>query len=160
MAAAAAALAAVPVHADGSDGYTAKQLFEGAQGCCGYSYDDIVLLPGYIDFATDAVDLTSHFTRRIKLSTPFVSSPMDTVTEADMAVHMALLGGIGIIHYNNTVEEQASMVRAVKRYKSGFITSPFVLPYVSRVRGPADAVRRLTPAPLAVLRLPCATCWT
>lgn len=133
MAAAAAALAAVPVHADGSDGYTAKQLFEGAQGCCGYSYDDIVLLPGYIDFATDAVDLTSHFTRRIKLSTPFVSSPMDTVTEADMAVHMALLGGIGIIHYNNTVEEQASMVRAVKRYKSGFITSPFVLPYVPRV---------------------------
>lgn len=83
---------------------------------------------GYIDFALEAVELSSMFTRRIKLNTPFVSSPMDTVTEADMAVHMALLGGIGIIHYNNTMEEQAGMVRAVKRYKSGFINDPFTLP--------------------------------
>ena len=105
-----AALRLSDIAEDGGDGYAAEQVFCNGRATVGLSYDDIILLPGYIDFAPREVDLSSRFTREIVLNTPFVSSPMDTVTEADMAVHMALLGGIGIIHYNCSVEEQASMV--------------------------------------------------
>ncbi len=107
-----------------ADGLSAKDLFD--QGT-GYTYDDFILLPGHINFAADEVSLESNLTRRIKLKTPFVSSPMDTVTEATMAIHMALQGGIGIIHYNNTIEEQRDEVAKVKRFKNGFILDPLVL---------------------------------
>lgn len=73
------------------------------------------------------MDLRSQLTKKISLSTPIVSSPMDTVTEADMAVAMALQGGIGILHYNNSVEQQVEMVQAVKHFENGFISSPKVL---------------------------------
>jgi IMP dehydrogenase len=106
------------------DGLTASELLQKGTGL---TYDDFILLPGHINFATEDVDLTTSLTRNIKLKTPLVSSPMDTVTEATMAIHMALMGGIGIIHYNNTVEEQQEEVRRVKRYKNGFITDPVVL---------------------------------
>lgn len=107
-----------------SDGLTAEQLFN--QGT-GYTYDDFILLPGHIDFSADEVNLETHLTRRIKLKAPMASSPMDTVTEAEMAINMALQGGIGIIHYNNTVAEQQEEVLKVKRYKNGFITDPLTL---------------------------------
>ena len=106
------------------DGLSASELFSGGTGL---TFDDIIFLPGYIDFAAADVRLETHLTRNIRLKRPIISSPMDTVTEAPMAITLALLGGIGIIHYNNTVEEHAAMVRKVKRYENGFITDPVVL---------------------------------
>ncbi len=72
-------------------------------------------------------DLTTNVTRNVKLRVPLVSSPMDTVTEAPMAIKMALHGGMGVIHYNMPVDQQAEHVRRVKRYKNGFITDPVCL---------------------------------
>jgi len=109
---------------DIEDGKDAKTLFGQGQG---YTYDDIILLPGHIDFSAESVNLGSQLTKNIRLAVPFVSTPMDTVTESSMAIAMALQGGIGIIHYNNSIKEQAQLVDRVKRFKNGFITDPKTL---------------------------------
>jgi IMP dehydrogenase len=106
------------------DGFSADEIFSSVSGI---TYNDVIVLPGYIDFNVDDVDLETSLTRNIKLRRPFVSSPMDTVTESKMAISLALLGGIGIVHYNNTIEEQCDHVRAVKRYENGFINDPLCL---------------------------------
>ncbi len=106
------------------DGFPAEDLFCSDHGL---TYNDFIILPGYIDFAPDDVDLEANLTRNIILKRPITSSPMDTVTEYRMAIGMALLGGIGFIHYNNTIEEQAEHVKKVKRFENGFITDPLVL---------------------------------
>ncbi|MEM0951379.1 MAG: IMP dehydrogenase [Cyanobacteria bacterium P01_H01_bin.74] len=108
------------------DGLSAAELFSARTGS-GYTYDDFILLPGHINFSADDVALNTKITRNIELKTPLVSSPMDTVTESLMAINMALQGGIGIIHYNNTIEEQRDEVLRVKRFKNGFITDPITL---------------------------------
>lgn len=77
------------------------QLFSNRNG---YTYADYIILPGHINFGAHDVNLRTLATKQIALNTPFVSSPMDTVTEAQMAIHMALFGGLGIIHCNNTIE--------------------------------------------------------
>jgi len=106
------------------DGLTAQEMFSMGQGL---TYNDFLILPNFIDFAADDVDLTCSLTRTIKLKSPFVSSPMDTITEDRMAVAMALNGGIGIVHNNLPPERQAAVVMAVKRWRNGFILDPAVL---------------------------------
>ncbi|KAL1244888.1 Inosine-5'-monophosphate dehydrogenase [Trichinella spiralis] len=106
------------------DGLTLEELFSSREGI---TYNDFIILPGYVDFPVEDVDLTTHLTRNVTLKAPFVSSPMDTVTESDMAIAMAQCGGIGIIHCNCTPEYQAEEVAKVKRAKQGFIWNPVVL---------------------------------
>lgn len=105
------------------DGHSAEKLFK--SGVVGYTYDDLICLPGCIDFTVSDVVLGSRFSRDIQLKTPIVSSPMDTVTESDMAIAMALQGGIGVIHTNLPMAEQAAEVSKVKRFRSGFILKPY-----------------------------------
>jgi IMP dehydrogenase len=106
------------------DGLSGEELFSNRNG---YTYNDYIILPGHIDFGASDVTLATQVTRGIKVNVPFVSSPMDTVTEAQMAIHMALFGGLGIIHCNNSIEEQCDEVRRVKRFENGFILDPFTV---------------------------------
>ncbi|GMH33275.1 hypothetical protein BSKO_01109 [Bryopsis sp. KO-2023] len=106
------------------DGFTASQLFGHGTS---YSYDDVILQPGHIYFGADEVQLKTKLTRNISLTSPVCSSPMDTVTEAEMAIAMALMGGIGFLHYNCTVEKQVNQLRKVKRYIQGYVVTPVVM---------------------------------
>lgn len=93
----------------------------------GFTYDDVLLVPLYSEVLPREVDITSQFTRNIKLNIPIVSAAMDTVTESTMAIAMAKEGGIGIIHKNMSIEGQAEEVHKVKRSESGMIPDPIIL---------------------------------
>ena len=93
-------------------------------GFVGLTYDDVLLLPGHTDVIPSEADTSSRVTRRISVATPLLSSAMDTVTEARMAIAMAREGGIGILHRNLSIADQAAQVDRVKRSESGMITDP------------------------------------
>ena len=93
----------------------------------GLTYDDVLLVPAYSEILPRDVKLETHFTRNIKLMSPLVSAAMDTVTDSKMAIAMARQGGIGVIHKNMSIADQARQVRKVKRSESGMIKDPITL---------------------------------
>ncbi|MBB1149567.1 MULTISPECIES: IMP dehydrogenase [unclassified Myroides] len=99
----------------------------------GLTYDDVLLVPNYSEVLPREVSLKTNFSRNITLNVPIVSAAMDTVTESEMAIAIAREGGIGVIHKNMTIEEQAKEVRKVKRAESGMIIDPVTLPLTATV---------------------------
>ncbi len=93
----------------------------------GLTFDDVLLRPAESDIVPSMANTSTRLTREISLNIPVVSSAMDTVTEADMAIVMAQLGGIGVLHRNLTIEEQCAAVRAVKRFESGMVVNPITI---------------------------------
>ena len=103
----------------------------------GLTYDDVLLVPAYSDVLPRTVELTTKFSRHIELKVPFVTAAMDTVTEAPMAIAIAREGGIGVIHKNMSIEEQARQVAIVKRAENGMIYDPVT---IKRGRTVGDAL--------------------
>ncbi|CCH72479.1 inosine-monophosphate dehydrogenase [Nostocoides australiense Ben110] len=99
----------------------------GPFGLLGLTYDDVLLLPGETDVIPSEVDATSRLTRELALRIPLVSAAMDTVTEARMAIAMARQGGIGVLHRNLSIEDQAYQVDLVKRTQTGIISNPITI---------------------------------
>ena len=93
----------------------------------GLTYDDVLLVPDYSEVLPSEVNVSTHFSRNIKLNIPIVSAAMDTVTEAKMAIAIAQEGGLGVLHKNMSIEQQAAEVRKVKRSESGMILDPVTL---------------------------------
>ncbi|MBO5660161.1 MAG: IMP dehydrogenase, partial [Bacteroidaceae bacterium] len=100
----------------------------------GLTYDDVLLVPAYSEVLPRTVELTTRFSRNIELKIPFVTAAMDTVTEANMAIAIAREGGIGVIHKNMTIEEQARQVAIVKRAENGMIYDPVTIKRGSKVQ--------------------------
>jgi len=99
----------------------------------GLTYDDVLLVPAYSEILPREVNIQTKFTRNISLNIPIISAAMDTVTESRMAIAMAQEGGIGVLHKNMTIDEQAQKVRKVKRAESGMIIDPVTLPLTAKV---------------------------
>ena len=100
----------------------------------GLTYDDVLLVPAFSEVLPREVNIQTKFTRNITINVPIVSAAMDTVTESRMAIAIAQEGGIGVLHKNMTIEQQALKVRKVKRAESGMIIDPVTLPLNSKVR--------------------------
>jgi len=105
------------------------------------TYDDVLLVPSYSDVLPRETSTVSFLTQNVKLNIPLISAAMDTVTEADLAIGMALEGGLGFIHKNMTILQQAEQVRRVKRSQSGMILDPVTLPINSTVRDAEKIMR-------------------
>src|SRR5690606_40685724 len=92
-----------------------------------YTFDDVLLQPAACEILPAEVDTPTRLTREITLGIPLVSSAMDTVTEATMAIAMAQAGGIGVVHKNLSIEEQANEVRRVKKFEAGMVINPLTI---------------------------------
>ena len=107
----------------------------------GLTYDDVLLVPAFSEILPREVDISSRFTKNISLNVPIVSAAMDTVTESKMAIAMAREGGIGVLHKNMTIANQAMKVRKVKRAESGMIMDPVTLPLSAIVLDAKESMR-------------------
>src|SRR5579862_6355608 len=105
------------------------------------TFDDVLLVPAYSEILPREVSLSSQLTREIRVNLPVVSAAMDTVTEARLAIAIAQEGGIGIIHKNMTIEEQATEVRRVKKFESGVVKDPITTTPTATVREVLDLIR-------------------
>ncbi|HRZ32769.1 MAG TPA: IMP dehydrogenase [Flavobacterium sp.] len=110
----------------------------------GLTYDDVLLIPNYSEVLPREVNIQSRFSRNITLNVPIASAAMDTVTESSMAIAMAQEGGIGVLHKNMTIEQQAAKVRKVKRAESGMIIDPVTLPLNATVGDAKQAMREFS----------------
>jgi IMP dehydrogenase len=106
------------------------------------TFDDVLLVPRHSTVVPREVDVTTRLTRRIRLSVPLVSAAMDTVTESRLAIAMAQQGGLGVIHKNLSIEEQASEVDRVKRSESGMIVNPITLSPAHRIYEALDLMKK------------------
>ena len=107
----------------------------------GLTYDDVLLVPAFSEVLPREVNIKTKFTRNITINIPVISAAMDTVTESRMAIAMAQEGGIGVLHKNMTIDEQAQKVRRVKRAESGMIIDPVTLPLDATVADAKNAMR-------------------
>ena len=119
-----------------SDGFPSKFAKEGL------TFDDVLLIPAESDVLPDQVDTSTQMTRNLRLNIPICSAPMDTVTESALAIALAREGGIGIIHYNCSIDEQVSEVDRVKRSESGMITAPITLTADKTIRDALEVTAR------------------
>jgi IMP dehydrogenase len=125
-------------------GYTRQELFSALRAqALDVTFDDIRLATGYSDILPEEANLETIFTRNVKLKIPLVSAAMDTVTEAPMAIVMALLGGIGVIHKAMKPQAQAAMVRRVRTYLNGLISNPTPVLDTDTIASVKDLKRRL-----------------
>src|ERR1700716_3868854 len=108
------------------------------------TFDDVLLVPRHSEVIPSQVDVTSRFTRNIRLNVPIASAAMDTVTESSLAIAMAQHGGIGVIHKNLSIEEQASEVDRVKRSESGMIVNPITLSPTNRIYEALDLMKKFS----------------
>src|SRR6266403_1267488 len=106
---------------------TRTELAIGADLATALTFDDVLLVPQHSQVLPYQVDVSTNLTRHIRLNVPLVSAAMDTVTESRLAIAMAQQGGLGVLHRNLTVEEQADQVREVKRYESGMVINPLTI---------------------------------
>src|SRR5512145_1047734 len=105
------------------------------------TFDDVLLVPQHSTVLPAQVDISTRFTRNIRLNVPIVSAAMDTVTESGLAIAMAQLGGIGVIHKNLQIHEQAAEVDRVKRSESGMIVNPITLAPTNRIYEALDLMK-------------------
>jgi IMP dehydrogenase len=106
------------------------------------TFDDLLLVPGYSEVLPNQVNLKTKLTREIELNIPLISAAMDTVTESRLAIAMAQEGGLGIIHKNMTIEQQAAEVRKVKKYESGVVKDPITVPSSTSIRELLEITRQ------------------
>ena len=105
------------------------------------TFDDVTLAPNYSEILPSETNTSTKLSKYLSLKIPLMSSAMDTVTEGKMAIAIGEKGGIGIIHCNNTIEEQCNEVKVVKRYNNGFITEPIIFSPNNTIKDVRDAIK-------------------